>query len=350
LYRVGLPELETVTGEAGHSGEVRKRLPGFVISEYWVLYLSAVCFLVLLPFTPRLASLENIRNIFSNMLPLLVVAVGETIVLITGGIDLSVTAVIGLSSVIGASIMTSDQGLLGGSPVAAAAGIGGMVLVGLAVGWLNGLSVAWLRMPPFIATLTSMMFFSGLAVWLTQSRPIYDLPARFNQLGQGDWLWVPNPLIVAGAVAALAHILLSRSLPGRWIYAVGASARTALISGVPVSRVVTFAYVVSGCCAAVASVLYTARLETGSPVLGQRILLDVIGATVIGGTSLFGGKGRVLWTVMGVWFICLIDNSLNMLGLSYFLVMIVKGGIILFAALVDAARTRALAGDGRRIP
>jgi ribose/xylose/arabinose/galactoside ABC-type transport system permease subunit len=188
-----------------------------------------------------------------------------------------------------------------------------------------------------------MMFFSGLAVWLTQSRPIYDLPLRFNDLGQGAWLWVPNSLIVAGALTLAAHVLLSRSLLGRWIYAVGANARASLISGVPVTRVITFAYVVSGGCAAVASVLYTARLETGSPVLGQRILLDVIGATVIGGTSLFGGKGRALWTVFGVWFICLIDNSLNMLGLSYFVVMMVKGGIILFAALMDAARTRVLA-------
>ena len=315
-----------------------------MVSDYWVLYLSIACFLALFPFTPRLASIENIRNIFSNMLPLLVVAIGETIVLITGGIDLSVTSVIGLSSVIGASIMSSDQGLLAGNPAAAAAGVAAMILAGVFVGWLNGIAVTRLRMPPFIATLTSMMFFGGLAVWLTQSRPIYDLPARFIELGQGAWLWLPNSLAVAGVTAVFAHVLLSRSLLGRWIYAVGTNARTSLISGVPVNRVVTFAYAASGGCAAVASVLYTARLETGSPVLGQRILLDVIGATVIGGTSLFGGKGNALWTVFGVSFICLIDNSLNMLGLSYFVVTMVKGGIILFAALVDAARSRILAG------
>jgi len=314
-----------------------------VVSEYWVLYLSIVCFLALFPFTPRLASVENLRNIFSNMLPLLIVAIGETIVLITGGIDLSVTSVIGLSSVTGASIMSSDQGLLAGNPAAPAAAIGGMVLVGALVGWLNGVAVTRLRMPPFIVTLTAMMFFSGLAVWLTQSRPIYDLPARFNELGQGAWLWVPNAFVIAGLLAVSAHVLLSRSLLGRWIYAVGTNAKTSLISGVPVNRVITFAYIASGGCAAVASILYTARLETGSPVLGQRILLDVIGATVIGGTSLFGGKGRALWTIMGVLFICLIDNSLNMLGLSYFVVMMVKGGIILLAALMDAARTRVLA-------
>ena len=334
---MGLP------GEGECPRERPSRWKRLVVSEYWVLYLSIVCFLALFPFTPRLASVENLRNIFSNMLPLLIVAIGETIVLITGGIDLSVTSVIGLSSVTGASIMSSDQGLLAGNPAAPAAAIGGMALVGALVGWLNGVAVTRLRMPPFIVTLTAMMFFSGLAVWLTQSRPIYDLPARFNELGQGAWLWVPNAFVIAGLLAVSAHVLLSRSLLGRWIYAVGTNAKTSLISGVPVNRVITFAYIASGGCAAVASILYTARLETGSPVLGQRILLDVIGATVIGGTSLFGGKGRALWTIMGVLFICLIDNGLNMLGLSYFVVMMVKGGIILLAALMDAARTRVLA-------
>lgn len=341
---MGLPGIDEVAGEPGRPDETPNRWKRLLVSEYWVLYLGVACFLTLFPFTPQLASIENIRNVFSNMLPMLIVAIGETIVLITGGIDLSVTSVIGLSSVIGASIMSSDQGLLAGNPAATAAGIGGMLLAGLFVGWLNGVAVARLRMPPFIVTLTAMMFFSGLAVWLTQSRPIYGLPARFNELGQGAWLWVPNALIIAGVLAVSAHVLLSRSLLGRWIYAVGTSTRTSLISGVPVNRVITLAYVASGGCAAAASILYTARLETGSPVLGQRILLDVIGATVIGGTSLFGGKGRILWTVLGVWFICLIDNSLNMLGLSHFVVMMVKGGIILFAALMDATRTRVLAG------
>jgi ribose/xylose/arabinose/galactoside ABC-type transport system permease subunit len=338
-----MPEIEKLAEEPGRPGETMSRWKRLMISEYWVLYLSLACFLALLPFTPRLASGENIRNIFSNMLPLLIVAIGEMIVLITGGIDLSVTSVIGLSSVVGASIMSSDQGLLAGNPAAATAGIAGMILVGLAVGLVNGVAVTRLRMPPFIVTLTSMMFFSGLAVWLTQSRPIYDLPARFNELGQGAWLWIPNSSVIAGVLAVSAHVLLSRSLLGRWIYAVGTNARASLISGVPVNRVITFAYVFSGGCASVASILYTARLETGSPVLGQRILLDVIGATVIGGTSLFGGKGRAPWTILGVWFICLIDNSLNMLGLSYFVVMMVKGGIILLAALMDAVRTRVLA-------
>jgi ribose/xylose/arabinose/galactoside ABC-type transport system permease subunit len=306
-------------------------------SEFWVLYLVVLCFTAVLPFAPRLGSVDNLRNVFSNMLPLLVVASGQTVVLITGGIDLSVTSVIGLASVAGASVISTDAGLLAGSPVAIPAAIGTMVLIGATVGAFNGAAVTQLRMPPFIVTLTTMMFFSGLAVWATRSRPIYNLPAAFNALGKGVWL-----LVIAATVAVAAHVLLSRALAGRWIYAVGINARASRISGVPVDGVIVFAYALSGACAGIASVLYTARLETGSPVLGQRILLDVIGATVIGGTSLFGGKGKILWTVFGVALICVIDNTLNMLGLSYFVVMMVKGGVILGAALLDAVRTRLL--------
>jgi ribose transport system permease protein len=137
---------------------------------------------------------------------------------------------------------------------------------------------------------------------------------------------------------------LSRSLFGRWLYAVGHNARAANVSGVPVAGVVMGAYIASGLCAAVAAVIYTGQAEAGSPVLGQRILLDVIGATVLGGASLFGGKGKVLWTLWGVLFFKLIDNSLNLLNLSVFAITMVKGGVILGAAVLDAARQRLAGG------
>ena len=130
------------------------------------------------------------------------------------------------------------------------------------------------------------------------------------------------------------------------MYAVGQNARAALVSGVPVGRVTIAAYVVSGVSAGLASVLLTGRLETGSPVLGREMLLDVIGATVIGGTSLYGGKGKILWTVFGVLFLTLIDSALNLLNCSHFVIMMVKGGVILFAATTDALRTRLLQRGG----
>ncbi len=309
-------------------------------SQYWVLLLSVVYFLIFASFTPGFAAPENIGNIFANLLPLLVVAIGQTFVLIAGGIDLSVTSIIGLSSVSGALVMSSDGGWLAGKPGAMIVGVMTMLAIGALVGCFNGLAITWLKMPAFIVTLTTMMFFSGLAIWLTKSKTIYNLPSAFNAIGKGSLLVIPNALLVTIALAFVAHILLSRTLHGRWIYAVGHNVKAAQVSGVRVNVTVTLAYVVCGFCAAVAAILYTGRMETGSPVMGQKILLDVIGAAVIGGTSLFGGHGKILWTFFGVLFITLIDNSLNMLGLSYFTIMMVKGGVILLSALLDRLQTK----------
>ena len=317
-------------------GNGKRALLRLLFSEYLVLYLAVLYFFALLPFTPGLASWENLGNLLSNLLPMLVVAIGQTFVLITGGIDLSVTAIIALASVVGASVMSDAQGLLAGHRGAVPLGMLAMLGVGWILGCMNGASVTRLKMPPFMVTLTTMMFFSGFAIWLTKSQNITGLPATFTVIGKSTGL----ALGVATALGIGAHLCLSRSLLGRWLYAVGHNPKAAEISGVPVGRVILLAYLISGTSAAVASILYTGRLETGSPVLGQRILLDVIGATVIGGTSLYGGKGKVIWTVFGVFFIVLIDNSLNLLNLSYFSIMIVKGHVILLAALIDSLRRK----------
>jgi ribose/xylose/arabinose/galactoside ABC-type transport system permease subunit len=287
-----------------------------------------------------LASYGNLKNIFSNMLPLLVVGIGQTYVLIGGGIDLSVTSIIALSSVVGGILMNGQNGVLAGTPLAVPVGVLAMLLVGVILGLLNGITITRLAMPPFIVTLTVMMFFGGFAIWLTHSQNIRNLPSSFTALGKGNWLGIPLSLLVTVALASLAHLLLSRSLLGRWLYATGLSVKTAKVSGIPVNTVILCSYLVSGFCASAASILYTGRLETASPVMGQRIFLDGIGAAVIGGTSLFGGKGRISWTVFGVLFITLLDNSLNLLGLSNFMILMVKGSVILGAAVIDALRTQ----------
>jgi ribose/xylose/arabinose/galactoside ABC-type transport system permease subunit len=184
------------------------------------------------------------------------------------------------------------------------------------------------------------MFASGFAIWLTHSEGIAGLPAAFRALGAGRLGPFPAALVVVLPLALAAHALLDRTVAGRWLFAIGGNPRTARVSGVPVERATLLAYVACGACAAVASILYTARLETGSPVLGQRLFLDVIAAVVIGGTSLFGGRGSVAGTVLGALFITLLDNGLNLMGLSSFSVLMVKGAVILAAALVDAARER----------
>ncbi|MEO1019823.1 MAG: ABC transporter permease, partial [Pseudomonadota bacterium] len=153
-----------------------------------------------------------------------------------------------------------------------------------------------------------------------------------------------NALWTVGVLAVAAHFLLSYTVFGRQLYAIGQNPKTAAISGVPVARCIILAFVISGVCAAISSILYTGRLETGTPILGERILLDVIGAVVIGGTSLFGGKGKIIWTVFGVLFLVLIDTSMKMLGLSLFFVLAIKGIVILLAAVIDALRNRIMAG------
>jgi ribose/xylose/arabinose/galactoside ABC-type transport system permease subunit len=276
------------------------------LSEFFVLGLTVLLLAALAPFTSGLLKPANLLNVLGYLLPLFIVASGMTVVMITGGIDLSVGAVIGLTSVVGAKLMTGGGSLLVGVPA--------MLALGALVGAANGGLVAWLRLPPFLATLATMMLTGGFAVWFTQSKNIYDLPDGFLMLGKS----LPCALAVTGVVAVGIELILRRTIWGRWLHAVGHNVAAAHISGTPTRGITIFAYVTAGLCAGAASILMTGRLETGSPVIGREILLDAIGATVIGGASLFGGKGRIVWTFCGVLFLAVLDNALNLLNLSQF--------------------------------
>lgn len=356
-----------------------RRLGDLFLSDYFVLYLTLAYVLVLVPFLPTLSNPANLSNVLSNMWPLLVVAVGQTFVLTIAGIDLSQGAVIGLASVVGGALLavggsgavlenapiwgtllTEEGGPLAGVPWGLAIGIGAMLLTGALIGMANGFSVAYLNMPPFMVTLVGLIGIGAFAVWLTQSENIRPLPDSFVELGKGDivsvylgeqdepriprrqiYSFITYPAVIAIAIAIAAHILLSKTVFGRYVYAIGANRRAAEISGVPVKRVVVAVFTISAVCAAAGSILYSARLEAGRPTLGDgAFLLDVIGAVVIGGTSLFGGKGKVLWTVFGVLFFVVLSNTLNLMNLSSFHIDMVKGGVILAAALLDVLRTR----------
>ncbi len=310
-----------------------------ILSEAFVLWLSLAYFAVLAPFTSGFASWSNLQTILAYALPLLVVSVGLTLVLIIGGIDLSVTSIIALASVVGGKLMSADEGWLAGNALAVPVGLLAMLVVGAVIGAVNGVAVTLCRIPAFIATLTTMMFVSGLAIWFTLSRKIGGLPPGFVMLGQKLW----TVAAITGVATWLAHLALSKTLYGKWLYAIGHNARAALVSGVPVERMTFFTYVVSGLLAGLASILFTAALETGNPEMARDNLLDVVGAVVIGGTSLYGGKGRVIGTVFGVLFLALVDNSLNLLGLNFYTITMVKGCVILAAALTDALRNKFLA-------
>jgi ribose/xylose/arabinose/galactoside ABC-type transport system permease subunit len=305
----------------------------------------------MVPVVPELLTLATWGDILASLMPLLVIAIGQTFVLIIAGIDLSAVSVLAMSSVIGAAIMTGDGGALSiANPVLSIPlGILGFIGVGAAVGAFNGGCTSRFNMPPFIVTLTTMMFFSGAAIWFTSlytdsGSSIGNLPRLFNLIGQGKiaigGFDLPVSVFVAAAVGIGAHLVLGHTLYGRWLYAIGLNPKAAEVSGVPVRRAIFWAFVISGACAGLAAVLYTGRLETGSPVLGQRILLDVVGAAVIGGVSLFGGKGKVIWTLYGALFLTVVDKGLQLMGLSLASMFAIKGAVILAAAIIDAQRHR----------
>ena len=356
----------------------RHPLARALLSDWFVLWLSLAYFAALLPLLPTLGTTANIVNLLSNAWPLLVVALGQTFVMTIGGIDLSQGSVMGLTSTLGAALIatagppevlsnapiwglliTEEGGILAGQVWF---GILAMLIAGAFVGLVNGALVAWLDMPPFMVTLVSLITVGAFAIWLTQSENIRNLPESYVDLGKGEIVSVfigpklesqiPRrqvheligyASVIAVTLAMTLHLLLERTVFGRQVLAVGANRKAAEIAGVPVRRVIVLVFVLSSICATVGAILYSARLEAGRPTLGEgTFLLDVIGATVIGGTSLFGGKGKVLWTVFGVLFFVLLSNTLNLMNLSTFHIDMVKGSVILAAALLDVARTRLL--------
>lgn len=342
-----------------------KTNPGFrtiaskvILSEYFVLYLSIIYMLILWPFIPWLFGQQNISDIISNTWPLLALAIGQTFVLITAGIDLSQTSIMAVTSVAGAVVMTrvvdpvlftksplwgtlltENGGLLSGHVLAVPVAILVMLALGSLIGLINGLAVAIFRMPAFMVTLVTTMFFSSFAIFLTKSENIRGLPDSFLAIGQEGLGPIPYAMMITVVLAVVAHVLLTRTLFGRRLYATGTNPVASAISGVPTRKVVVTAYVISGFCAAVGSVLYSSRLEMGRPTLGATQLLDIVGANVIGGISLSGGKGKVTWTFFGVFFFVLLANTLNLMNLPFYLIDVVKGFVILGAALLDVLRT-----------
>jgi len=313
-----------------------------LLSDSLILLLCAAYFLIMIPLVPNWTSAASMSNVLQAMLPLFVVAVGQMFVLIIAGVDLSVTAIVGLVAVVGASIMTSHDGYLSGHALALPVAIIAMLATGSTIGLINGVSVAWGGMPSFMVTLATGMFFAGAAIWYnvfhTETSSIAGLPRSFTVLANDSIPRVPNSLWLVAVAGLVAHMLLRHTVFGRELYAIGLNREAARVSGVRVQHTIVCAFVICAVFATIGGIVYTAQQETGDPRMGQRILLDVIGAAVIGGTSLFGGKGVVVWTLFGVLFLTLIDASLAMLGIADAYVLVAKGGVILFAATLDALR------------
>jgi ribose/xylose/arabinose/galactoside ABC-type transport system permease subunit/ABC-type sugar transport system substrate-binding protein len=288
-------------------------------------------------------SISAWHDILLAMLPLSILVGGQLLVLLIGQIDLSMTAVMATGSIVSASIMTRQAAGLGGVG-ATGMGIAACLAVGAVIGCFNGVCNAILRIPSFVVTLAVMMAGNGAAVWyastISDTPSIGGLPEAFRHIGYGSLGGIPIALMLSIAVLAAIHYVLSRTVPGRWLYAVGHNAEVARISGIPVRGLTIVAFTTSGLGAALAAVIYTSRIETGLPTLGQNMLLDIVGAAVIGGVSLFGGRGSIWMALGGVAFLCVLDKSLQLLGLSLFVVLAVKGCAIVSAAIFDVRRTR----------
>jgi ribose/xylose/arabinose/galactoside ABC-type transport system permease subunit len=307
---------------------------------------------------PDFATAANLSNILSNIWPLLIVAIGQTIVLIVGGVDLSQAAAAALAAVIGTALITASAagglansilwhtlinengGILASYPIGTLAACLAMVAVGSVIGAANGLSVVTLRISPFMVTLVTSTLVGAAATYVTQSENIFNLPASFTDIGGTSGGWLSVSLVIAIVLSLATHFVLTRTVAGRWLYAVGANFQNARISGVPTGRVIVLAYIFSGACAAIGAILFSARLKVGTSAVSTDLLLNVIGAVVIGGTSLFGGKGKVLWTVYGVVFFAVLSNTLNLMNLDYYANFTVKGLVILAAASMDSIRHR----------
>lgn len=327
-------------------------------SELFGLVLTLVVAFGTLPFTNRFLTYGNLANIASNYWPLLIIVLGQMFVLITAGIDLSQTAIMALVNTFGAMMITQAAnpllfekspfwGLLldeGGGVLGSGAGSVVlawflMVVLGGLVGLINGYAVARIKMPPFMVTLTTMLFFTAFTIWSTQSENVLNLPDTYR-LTSNAWVAAGVGLVMA----TIAHLVLRRSVYGQWLYSIGINQRAARVSGVPTTTVIMFAYVLSGAFTAVAAALYSSRLGAGRPTLGANLLMDIIGAAVIGGVSLMGGRGRVVSVAFGVLFFVVLTNVLNLMGLPYYTIMWIKGLVIVAAVAIDTLRLRAEGG------
>ncbi|HEY6144862.1 MAG TPA: ABC transporter permease [Solirubrobacterales bacterium] len=266
----------------------------------------------------------NILNILRQAAPVLIVAVAMTLVIITGGIDLSVGSQVALVNAVAAIIMAA------GVPSFAAVVL--MLMLGALIGLAQGWFIASEKMEPFIVTLAGLSIIRGLALWLTQgySIPIADAPGFF-WLGRGDLLGIPVPALIAVLVAAAGFVTLRSTLYGRRVVAVGSNLEAARRVGMPSNRILASVYVVSGIACAIAGLLIAARLGSGSSNAAVGFELQVIAAVVLGGTALQGGRGSILGTVLGTLTIAVIGNGLILMHISPFFTQIVTGAIILVA-------------------
>ena len=282
---------------------------------------------VLSVLTPHFRTVSNLLNVTEQAVIIAIVATGMTFVIITGGIDLSVGSVLAFAGVVMASTLQAGVPV----PVVLAVALG----TGLFCGLLNGALITLGRLPPFIATLGMMSVARGTALMFTEGRPISGFNGGFRSLATGEVLGVPVSVVIMVGVYVVAHFVLTRTKLGRYTYAIGGNEEAALLSGVNVRAYKAAVYGISGMLSGLAAVILTARLNSAQPIAGMMYELDAIAATVIGGTSLLGGEGTVVGTLIGALIMAVLRNGLNLLNVSPFIQQVVIGSVIIAAVLID---------------
>ena len=290
---------------------------------------------------PNFLKSENLLNIANQIAVIAIIAIGMTMVIITGGIDLSVGSMIALSSVLAARFIRDHAGGVGATVGGMAAGCVVAVLLCGMVGAFSGTMITRFRVPPFIVTLAMMLVCSGAAYKLSGNTTISQVPDTFIWLGRGaDFFGLPNAVLLMLVLYVLAHVLMSRMKLGRYLYAVGGNADAARLSGVAVEGVILFAYIASGLLAGLGGVVTASLLKSGSGTFGNMYELYVIAAVVVGGTSLSGGQGKIFGTLIGAFIIAVIQNGMNLTNIESQTQKIVLGFVILGAVLLDKIRNR----------
>jgi ribose transport system permease protein len=286
----------------------------------------------------RFLTFANGRNILLQISVNLCLSIGMTLIILTGGIDLSVGAILALAGAVAAGLLKNGVALGWAGVQVQFTPFGAVVagvVVGLALGWFNGIAITRFRLPPFVATLGMLSIGRGLTMLWTGGFPITGLGERFGYIGAGFWLGVPMAVWICAGLVAVFHAVGKSTTFGRRIYAVGGNENAARLAGVRVERVKVWTYTLGGALAAVAGLIVTARLDAADPKAGLGYELDSIAAVVIGGTSLSGGRGSILGTVLGCLIIGVLNNGLFLLDVSPFWQQVIKGLVILAAVAVD---------------
>lgn len=308
-----------------------------IFSDYGIIVVFLLLCVMLSFANPYFLRTKNIMNVLKQTSINGLLSIGMTFVILTGGIDLSVGSILAFSGIVAASYSSNAMGGVVLNPFLSA-GIG--LLGGMLLGSVNGLLVAKWRVPAFVVTLGMLSMGRGFTYIYSDGMPVPNIDDSFLMFGQGNIFGIPLPVIIFGVVFALTWMILYRTRFGRYVYAVGGNEKSAMISGVNTKLIIFFVYVISGFLSALGGIILTARTTAGLPQAGQSYELDAIAAVVIGGTSLSGGQGRLVGTLFGALLMGVINNGLDLLGVSSYFQQVIKGAIIVGAVLLDSLRKK----------